>query len=119
MQASLSNLRISPRKVRLVANLVKGRTVKEALSNLNCLVKRSSQPIAKLINSAVANALTNANSNNSRTKIDKDSLVIKELRVDKGQVLKRQMPRAFGRASRINKRGSRVEVVLENKTHES
>jgi large subunit ribosomal protein L22 len=108
MKASLSNLRISPRKVRLVANLVKGKTVEEALAQLTFLTKRSSNPLSKLIKSAVANATENS-------KADKTKLFIKDFRVDKGQVLKRSMPRAFGRSAPIYKRNSHIEVTLGSK----
>src|SRR3989344_8443006 len=100
MKASLPNLRISPRKVRLAANLVKGKKVAVGLATLQFLPKRASAPLTKLIKSAVANS-------NGRA-----DLVIKDIRVDKGLVLKRMMPRARGRAARINKRGSRVVVQL-------
>jgi len=109
MKASLANLRISPRKVRLVANLVKGKTVEQALAQLTFLTKRSSNPLSKLIKSAVANATENS-------KADKAKLFVKNVRVDKGQVLKRSMARAFGRSAPIYKRSSHVEVTLEAKS---
>ncbi len=100
MRASVSNFRISPRKVRLVANLVKGKKVAEAVATLQFLTKRSSHPLAKLIKSAEANAGK------------KENLVVKDVRVDKGVTLKRMMPRAHGRGARINKRTSHIEVIL-------
>jgi large subunit ribosomal protein L22 len=108
MKASLTNLRISPRKVRLVTDLVKGKSVPDALAQLQFLTKRSALPIAKLINSAVANAVQNS-------KADKDLLFIQDIRVDKGAVLKRMMPRAFGRGAQIKKRNSHLEVTLGTK----
>lgn len=105
MKASLPNLRISPRKVRLVANLVKGKTVPVALAELRFLTKRSANPIAKLISSAVAAS--------AGGKASGDKLKVKDVRVDKGQVMKRSMPRAFGRSSALHKRSSHISVILE------
>ncbi|OGI91468.1 50S ribosomal protein L22 [Candidatus Nomurabacteria bacterium RIFCSPLOWO2_01_FULL_46_18] len=104
MKAFLKNYRQSPRKVRLVANLVKGKNVNEAITTLNFLAKRAGNPIKKLLLSAVANA--------KQTGMDKENLKIKELRVDKGLVFKRMMPAAMGTAHRINKRTSHVTLVL-------
>ena len=103
--AKLSNYRQSPRRVRLVADLVRGKKVPEAVTELNFLTKRASSPIKKLIESAVANA--------KNLSVDTDSLFIKEIRVDKGVVMKRSMPRARGRAFPINKRTSHVMIVLD------
>lgn len=109
--ASLKNYRQSPRKVRLVATLVKGKSVNDALNTLNFLHKRASSPLHTLLKSAVANAKNNFN-------IEKDNLFIKEMRVDGGQVLKRRMERAHGRAFPINKRTSHVSLVLAEKNTE-
>lgn len=107
MKAFLKNYRQSPRKVRLVANLLKGKKVSDALVELDFLVKRASTPLKKLVMSAVQNAKT--------TGANVEDLFIKEFRVDKGFVIKRSMPRAMGRASKINKRTSHVLVVLGEK----
>ncbi|MFM2392371.1 MAG: hypothetical protein RLZZ546_348 [Bacteroidota bacterium] len=107
MKAFLKNYRQSPRKVRLVADLLKGKQVDEALIELDFLVKRAGLPIKKLIESAAANA--------KNLGADRTSLFIKELRVDKGLVMKRMMPRAMGRGARINKRTSHVSVLLAEK----
>ena len=107
MKAFLKNYRQSPRKVRLVANLVKGKNVSGAIAELDFLAKRAGAPIKKLLLSAVANAKNQG--------IEADNLFIKELRVDKGIVMKRIMPAAMGTAHRINKRTSHVEVVLAEK----
>lgn len=104
MKAFLKNYRQSPRKVRLVASLVKGKKVEDALIELDFLAKRASTPIKKLVTSALANAKNLGK--------DANTLFIKELRVDKGLVMKRMMPRAMGRGARINKRTSHVTVVL-------
>lgn len=104
--ARLNDYRQSPRKVRLVANLVKGKKVEDAKNTLAFLVKRSSKPLSDLIDSAIANASNNFN-------IDKDKLFIKDFRVDQGFVLKRRMPRARGMAYPINKRTSNIFIQLD------
>ncbi|MEK7081509.1 MAG: 50S ribosomal protein L22 [Patescibacteria group bacterium] len=108
MKASLKNYRQSPRKVRLVADFVKGRNVEDAISNLAVLSKRASLPIKKLIQSAVSSAKKDSGKS-------AENLYIKEFRVDKGVTMKRSMPRAMGSASRINKRSSNVLVILEER----
>jgi large subunit ribosomal protein L22 len=107
MKAFLKNYRQSPRKVRLVANLVKGKKVNEALPELDFLAKRAGFPIKKLLLSAIANAVNIG--------ISKDNLYIKELRVDKGIVMKRMMPAAMGTGHRINKRTSHITILLAEK----
>ncbi|MDE2188195.1 MAG: 50S ribosomal protein L22 [Patescibacteria group bacterium] len=103
--ASLNNHRISPRKVRVAANLVRGKSAEQALLILSNLSKKAADPIADLVRSAVANAKNNF-------QMDTAGLVIKELRVDGGQVLKRSRPRSHGMATRILKRTSHIKVVL-------
>ena len=103
--ASLNNYRQSPRKVRLVANLVRGKTAAQAVGILTFLPKRSTGPILALLNSALANAKNNFN-------IDTNSLFVKEIRVDGGVTMKRSMPRARGTAYRINKRTSHILLTL-------
>jgi large subunit ribosomal protein L22 len=107
MKAFLKNYRQAPRKVRLVAGLIKGKSVGEAIARLDFLAKRAGFPIKKLLLSAVANAL--------QAGIEKENLFIKELRVDKGIVMKRMMPAAMGTGHRINKRTSHVTLVLAEK----
>ena len=107
--ASLNEYRQSPRKVRLVANLIKGKRVSVALDILKFADKRAADPLAKLINSAVANAKNNFS-------IDSAELFVKDMRVDKGEVLMRRMPRARGSANPIRKRSSHIIVTLEEKT---
>ncbi len=104
MKAFLKNYRQSPRKVRLVAGLVKGKSVAEAIAELDFLAKRAGLPIKKLLLSAVANA--------KQMGKESDNLFIKELRVDKGIVMKRMMPAAMGTGHRINKRTSHITLVL-------
>ena len=104
MKATLTNYRQFPRKVRLVANAVKGKSVAQADVTLAYMVKRGALPIQKLIKSAAANAATKG--------ADVESLVVKNIEVNKGLVMKRSMPRAMGRATPINKRLSHVTVTL-------
>lgn len=107
MKAVLKNYRQSPRKVRLIADLVRGKDVQKALETLKFVNKRASEPFSKLILSAVANARTQG--------VAVDALKIKAVAVDKGTVLKRVMPRARGTAARINKRNSHLSVELATK----
>lgn len=104
MKASLKNYRQSPRKVRLVADLVKGKTVPAALRELSLLPKRAAAPVKKLIESAVANA--------KNAGIEADNLVVENATVDEGITLKRFRPRAFGRATMIRKRTSHIDITL-------
>jgi large subunit ribosomal protein L22 len=108
MKASVKNYRQSPRKVRLVADHVRGKRVPAALVELSFLPKRASQAVSKLIASAVANAEENF-------KLDAQDLIVKEIRVDQGATLKRMRPRSRGMATRINKRTSNVMVTLGQK----
>ena len=107
-EAKLNHLRISPRKVRLVTNLIKGLSVKQAEIQLKFLTKRSAIPVLKLLNSAVANAKDNGNSS-------KDNLFVINTKVDVGPTLKRWRPRAMGRASAIMKRTSHITLTLSQK----
>lgn len=107
-QAKLSYLRISPRKVRLVADLVRNRPAEEALKTLRFTSKAASRPLKKLIESAVANAENNHG-------LDIDALWVREIQVNEGPTLKRFRPRAQGRAFPIMKRTSHVSVVLEER----
>jgi len=98
-------IRMSPRKVRLVANAIRGMKVKDALDQLKFINKKAVSPIAKLINSAIANAEHNY-------ELDKDNLLLSEIRIDDGPTLHRWMPRAHGRATPIRKRSSNISLVL-------
>jgi large subunit ribosomal protein L22 len=108
MKAFLKNYRQSPRKVRLIADLVRGKSAEDALTTLKFVDKRAADPFAKVIKSAVANAKDQGK--------DTSKLFIKTVRVDKGIVLKRFMPRARGSASRINKRNSHILVELAERS---
>jgi large subunit ribosomal protein L22 len=103
--ASLKNTRIAPRKARLVANMVRGKSVAEAKTILAFGTKKARHPIADLIDSAVANASHNF-------KIGPEGLVVKEIRVDQGFVMKRSMPVSRGSAHPIAKRLSHISVIL-------
>lgn len=107
MKAFLKNYRQSPRKVRLIADLVRGKSAAEALITLQFVDKRAAGPFAKVIKSAVSNAKNQGK--------NQDKLFIKTVVVDKGEVFKRSMPRARGSASRINKRNSHISVELGEK----
>ncbi len=107
VRAHLRYLRQSPRKVRLVVNLVRGMPVDQATDQLLVLPKQAARPVLKLINSAVANAEHNF-------KLDRQTLRIKSIVANEGPRLKRWQPRAFGRAAEILKRMTHVTVVLED-----
>lgn len=104
--AQLNRLRVSPRKVRLVADLIRGKKVKEAKSILKFTRKKSAPPLEKLLLSALANAKHNF-------QLTEDQLFIQEIRVDQGQTLKRFRPVSRGRTAPIAKRTSRVTIVLQ------
>lgn len=110
MKAFLKNYRQSPRKVRLVAELIKGKRVADAILILDTLPKRASGPVQTLLASAIANAKNGG--------VEKDNLFVENVTVNKGIVLKRSMPRARGSASRINKRTSHVMLTLIEKIEE-
>ena len=101
-------VRMSPRKVRIVANMIRGKNVDEAIAILKLLPKKSAKIIEKLIHSAAANA-----DDLSKGKVDVDALFVKSIQVDNGPIIKRWMPRAMGRANRIQRRTSHITVVLD------
>jgi large subunit ribosomal protein L22 len=100
--AHLKNYRQSPRKVRLIADLMRGKTVEHALNLLSMLPKRGSEPMAKLLRSALANAKGASSTD----------LFVEKIEVNGGIVFKRMMPRARGRASAIKKKSSHITVSL-------
>jgi len=106
--AQLKNLRITPRKVRLISGLIKGLDAMAAKSQLDHLIKKSSRPISKLLDSALANAHNNFG-------LVKENLFIKDVIVDEGMKLKRFRPKGFGSTSPILKRTSRIKMILEEK----
>lgn len=108
VKAHLNFLRISPRKVRLVSDLVKGKKVNDAESILRNVTKRSALPLQKLLKSAVTNAKQNF-------QIEKEKLFVKNVLVNKGPTMKRSLPRARGTATPINKRSSHITIILNIK----
>ncbi|MHB8710224.1 MAG: 50S ribosomal protein L22 [Minisyncoccota bacterium] len=106
-RAILQSHNQTPRKVRLVTDLVKGKSIPAALAALQFLPKRAAEPIAKLIKSAAANAKAKGE--------NPDEMTIRSITVEGAGMLKKYMPRAFGRASLIRRRKSRVIVALAPK----
>ena|SRR3989344_4874381 len=108
VKAQLNNVRLSPRKVRLVVNVVKGKNALKALEQLEFISRRPADPLVKLLKSALANAENNFN-------MVRSNLYIQEFYVDEGTKLKRYRPKAFGRAGEIQKKTSHVHLVLAEK----
>jgi len=108
--AKLHYLRMSPRKVRLVADVVRGRAVESALAQLRFFDKRAADPILKLLKSALANAKNNF----SKT----EGLYIKTIVVDQGPTYERFRPRARGTAGPIHKKTSHVTIILDERAKE-
>jgi len=102
------HLRKSPRKIRLVADAVRGSRVDKALKQLEFMNKAAAVDVAKVIQSAASNLRDKF----EEERLDNDMLVIKTITVDEGVTLKRMQPRAMGRAGRINKRSSHITVVV-------
>ncbi|MBQ2085655.1 MAG: 50S ribosomal protein L22 [Oscillospiraceae bacterium] len=107
-KAYLNNIRIAPRKVQIVLDLIRGKDLKRAQAILKYTTKAAAEPLLKLVNSAAANAENNFGMNT-------DSLYVSECFVCQGPTLKRIRPRAQGRAYRINKKTSHVTVVLSER----
>lgn len=105
-KAALRNVRVSPRKARLVVDLVRGCQVETALNILNLADKKTAPLLRKLLLSAVANA-------KERSGINVDELYIKQAWVDGGKILYRFLPRAHGRATKLRKRQSTITVILD------
>jgi large subunit ribosomal protein L22 len=109
--AKLSNYRVSARKARLVAEMIRGRQVEEALAYLDLSPKKFARPLAKLVRSAVANA--EDKNNRDKAGIDVDNLFVRTIMVNEGSSMWRIRARAQGRAAWIQRRTSHVTVVLE------
>jgi large subunit ribosomal protein L22 len=107
-KAIAKHVRISPRKVRHVVDLIRGKKVEEALAILRFTPKGSTEPVSKVLQSAVANAEHNL-------ELSADDLYVTKIFVDQGPTMKRIMPRAMGRADRIRKRTSHITVVVGDK----
>jgi large subunit ribosomal protein L22 len=105
VKAKAKFIKMSPKKVRLVIDVVRGMKVQESLDQLKFMNKWASRPVEKLVNSAVANAKNNF-------ELDVDNLYIKEVRVDEGPTIHRWMPKAHGRATPIRKKMSHIILVL-------
>jgi large subunit ribosomal protein L22 len=108
VKAKARYVRMSPRKVRLVVDLIRGMTVAEAQSQLKFMKKAAAEPVLKLLNSAVANASHNFN-------LDTQELYVKSIQADGGPVLGRWRARAFGRAAPIRKRTTHISIVVSEK----
>jgi large subunit ribosomal protein L22 len=102
--AQLNNYRQSPRKVRVVADAIKGKSIKEAKARLDFITKRATGPLQKLLSSAIANA--------KNLGVAAESLAVKSITVNAGKILYRSMPAAHGSAHKIHKRTSHVKLVL-------
>ncbi|RKH46408.1 50S ribosomal protein L22 [Corallococcus sicarius] len=105
--AHLRHLRMSPRKLSLVAALIRGKPVEAALNILKFTPRAAARPVEKLIKSAVANA-----TDLSKGQVDVDTLYVKTISVDQAATQRRFMPRAMGRATPIQKKSAHVHVVL-------
>lgn len=108
-KATLRMLRITPRKTRLVADLIRGKDIEEAEGILRFTQRRPAEPMLKLLESAKANAVNNHN-------MDEHSLFVKEIQVNEGPTLMRYLPRARGRADRMAKRTCHIHIVLEERS---
>src|SRR5690554_8151411 len=107
-KATLKMLRSTPRKTRLVADLIRGKEVSEAENILRYTDKRAAQPMLKLLQSAKANAVNNHD-------MFEDALFVKTIQVDEGPTLKRMLPRARGRADLLRKRTCHITITLEER----
>lgn len=108
INAQLRGIRIAPRKVRAVAGVLRGMDVAQAKSQLDHLVKRCAKPIAKLLDSAMANAHNNFG-------LVKENLFIKDIIVNEGRKLKRGEPKGFGSVSPIEKKTSHIKIILDER----
>ena len=106
--AKLSNYRQAPRKVRLVADVIRGKSAEKALVILANLPKRAAEPMQKLLRSAIANAKVGGEG-------APEKMVVSRISVDLGMVMKRSMPRARGSAAPIRKKSSHVSLTLSSK----
>ncbi|OGN03895.1 MAG: 50S ribosomal protein L22 [Candidatus Yanofskybacteria bacterium RIFCSPHIGHO2_01_FULL_44_17] len=106
--SQLNNLRISPRKVRLVARVIKGLDAIAAKYQLDYIIKRSSKPISRLLDSALANAHNNFG-------LARENLFIKDIVVNEGPKLKRFRPKGFGMTSPLEKKTSKIKIILDEK----
>ena len=113
-RACARHVRVTPMKARRVVDLIRGKAATEAVSVLKFAPQSASEPVRKVLESAIANARVKADATAQR--FDERELVVAEAYVDEGPTMKRFRPRAQGRASRINKRTSHITVVVAPKT---
>src|SRR5215469_321084 len=109
VQALAKSVRISPRKIRLVADAIRNKEIDEAFRILFMSDKRAATPIMKTLRSAVSNAINNAH-------LEQKNLRIKQILVDEGQVMKRFRPSTRGRVHPYKKRGTHIRIVLEERS---
>ena len=110
-KAVVRNLRVSPQKLNLVAQLIRGKKVDVALADLEFSRKRIAQDVRKCVMSAVANA-------ENTQRVDVDELYVKRISVDEGPTAKRFLPRAHGRATKLRKRTAHLTVVIDERNRE-
>ena len=114
--ARVRHIRVTPQKARRVVDMIRGKQAEEALAILKFAPQGASEPVYKLVASAMANARVKADATNEH--LDEQDLYVSRAFVDEGTTLKRFQPRAQGRAFRINKRTSHITVVLATPTTE-
>jgi len=112
VNATARYIHMSPRKVRLVIDVIRGLGVAEARSQLHVMKKAAAEPVSKLLESAIANAVHNFN-------LNADELYVKRIMADGGPVLGRWRARAFGRAAPIRKRTSHISITLETRAQKT
>ena len=105
-------IRMAPRKVRQVVDVVRGKSVEDAINILHFTQKRGSSPVEKVLRSAVANAMNKEDA----SKLEPEDLFIKEIRVDQGPTMRRYNPGPMGRASIIRKRFCHITVIVSDET---
>jgi large subunit ribosomal protein L22 len=105
-RAFLRGFRESPRRVRMVAEMIRGKRAADALSILRFQQRKAAKMLTKVLNSAIANATEN-------DQADADALVVTKVEIDGGPIQKRWLPRSMGRANRLNRRTSHVTVTVE------
>ncbi len=115
-KASARHVRVSPQKARRVVDLIRGKVATDAVTTLKFAPQAASEPVQKVLESAIANARVKAD--RESVAFDERNLVITAAFVDEGPTMKRFRPRAQGRAGRINKRTSHITVVVASREHE-
>jgi large subunit ribosomal protein L22 len=105
-RAFLKGFRESPRRVRMVAEMIRGKKAEDALSILAFQPRKAAKMLTKVLNSAIANATEN-------DELDADALVVTKVEIDGGPIQKRWLPRSMGRANRLNRRTSHVTVTVD------